>query len=199
MLNLDKDEQVLLEVRKHWFVLAYQSSVLLVFAILPPILYGAFFYLFPVSLSTLRELELGPFFYGLWLLCLWAYFFVHWTNYYLDVWYITQKRIISIDQIGVFHRKVSNLGLDKIQDVSIEQRGMMQAMLKYGDILVKTAADDSAGFYLKDAGYPDKVREVIFSHHLYEHEKPKHVLITDEAPVPPFKTTKKYSEDHTSL
>lgn len=198
MLNLDKDEKVLLEVRKHWYVLASHTALLLFLALLPGILFSFLSYLLPASLSTVRELEVGPFLYFLWLACIWVYFFIHWTNYYLDVWFITQKRIISIDQIDVFHRKISNLGLDKIQDVTVEQRGMMQTMLKFGDITVKTAADESIGFFLEDANNPDKVREVIFSHHLYEHERAKPVLIAEDKEQTPPKS-QRYYEDHTSL
>ena len=127
----------------------------------------------------------GTFFYSLWLLCLWIYFFIHWTNYYLDVWFITEKRIISIDQVSIFHRKISNLGLDKIQDVSIEQKGLIQSTMKFGDILVKTAAEGDFGFYMRDAEDPDRVREIIFSHHVYEHEKAKPVVVVSETSHPP--------------
>ncbi|MFZ3020079.1 MAG: PH domain-containing protein [Minisyncoccia bacterium] len=180
MLNLDTNEHVLLEVRKHWFVLTPVMTILFVLAFAPLIFSSAFIYFVPVSISKISGVSAGTFFYALWLLCLWIYFFINWTNYYLDVWFITEKRIISIDQVSIFHRKISNLGLDKIQDVSIEQKGIMQSTMKFGDILVKTAAEGDTGFYLKDADNPDRVREIIFSHHVYEHEKAKPVVVVDK-------------------
>ncbi len=180
MLNLDTNEHVLLEVRKHWFVLTGTITVLFVLAIAPAIFSSVISHFVPISLSAVSGVSVGTFFYCLWLLCLLAYFFIHWTNYYLDVWFITEKRIISIDQVSIFHRKISNLGLDKIQDVSIEQKGFMQSTMKFGDILVKTAAEGDTGFYLKDAEDPDRVREIIFSHHVYEHEKAKPVIMVEK-------------------
>ena len=185
MLNLDANEHVLLEVRKHWFVLSANVTVLFILALAPAFFSSAISHFVPVSFSAIGVASAGTFFYALWLLCLWIYFFIHWTNYYLDVWFITEKRIISIDQVNVFHRKISNLGLDKIQDVSIEQKGIIQSTMKFGDILVKTAAEGDTGFYLKDAEDPDRVREIIFSHHVYEHEKAKPVVVVSEAAHPP--------------
>ena len=185
MLNLDANEHVLLEVRKHWFVLSANITLLFILALAPALFSSAISHFVPVSFSALGMVSAGTFFYALWLLCLWIYFFVHWTNYYLDVWFITEKRIISIDQVSIFHRKISNLGLDKIQDVSIEQKGLIQSTMKFGDILVKTAAEGDFGFYLKDAEDPDRVREIIFSHHVYEHEKAKPVVVVSEAAHPP--------------
>jgi uncharacterized membrane protein YdbT with pleckstrin-like domain len=194
MLNLNTDEHVLLEVRKHWFVLSTTVFILFILAIAPAIFSGLISRFVPINFSAMSGISVGTFFYSIWLLCLWAYFFVHWTDYYLDVWFITEKRIISIDQESLFHRKISNLGLDKIQDVSIEQNGVMQSAMKFGDIIVKTAAEGDTGFYLKDAADPDRVREVIFSHHVYEHERAKPVMVVDKQTDPP----KDISEDYTA-
>jgi hypothetical protein len=60
---------------------------------------------------------LFAFFFILWVLTLWIFFFLDWTKYYLDVWYVTQKRIIIIDQKALFDREISNVRFDKIQDV----------------------------------------------------------------------------------
>lgn len=197
MLNLDQNEHVLIEVRKHWFVLSPTTTVLVILALAPAMLSSLIVYFVPIDFSIIKELHMGVFLYCLWLLCLWAYFFIQWTNYYLDVWFITEKRIISIEQISIFHRKISNLGLDKIQDVTIEQKGMIQSALKFGDIIVKTAAEGDTGFYLKDAADPDRVREIIFSHHIFEHEKAKPVVLAEKTSEPPQKIPRDFSSETT--
>ena len=133
MLSLDPGENLILEVHRHWYVLAAQALVMFVLAIAPLVFSSVISRFAPVHLSLpAEEASLKIFFYCLWLLILWVSFFVIWTNYYLDVWYVTDKRIISIDQVGVFHRKVSNIRFDSILDVSIEMRGAVQTLLKFG-------------------------------------------------------------------
>ncbi len=175
MLNLDPNENVVLEVRKHWYVLSARITVLFLLGIALPIAYAYFVEYTGFSLPA----NAAGFFYCLFLLVLWIAFFINWTNYYLDVWYITEKRIVSVDQVNIFHRKTSNLRFDKIQDISIEVRGAIQTMLKFGDIEIQTAADGNTNFVMKNAANPDDVRRIIFSHHQFEHEKTRPVHLVE--------------------
>jgi uncharacterized membrane protein YdbT with pleckstrin-like domain len=105
------------------------------------------------------------FFYSLWLLFLWASFFVQWTKYYLDVWYVTEKRIIDVAQKKIFDREISNLRFDKIQDVTIDVHGFIPTLLGFGNIKVQTAGEDNKDFMMDTVRHPDEVRRVIFSQH----------------------------------
>lgn len=172
-LHLDIGETVIHEVRKHWFVFFVQALSVLVLALLP-----AFILMLGAKLLPLKVIPLMAensatitFVYFLWLLVLWIIFFIQWTNYFLDVWHITEKRIIDIEQKNLFHREVSNLRFDKIQDVTVEVRGLMATIFKYGDIRVQTAAENSSTFVMKNATHPEKVRQLIFSRHNREAEK----------------------------
>jgi len=73
----------------------------------------------------------------------WTAFFVRWTNYYLDVWYITPKRIIAIDQKGLFRREVTDLRFEKIQDVTSEISGIIGTLLSFGNLHVQTAGSSA--------------------------------------------------------
>ncbi len=180
MLNLDPNESVILEVRKHWYVLASRVFVMFLLVIAPPIFFAFFESLIPASVPLPVGYSAAGFFYSLWLLVIWISFFINWTNYYLDVWYVTEKRIVSVDQVSIFHRKISNLRFDKIQDVSIEIKGAIQTMLKFGDIEIKTAAEGDSNFLMENAANPDEVRRIIFSHHQFEHEKARPVHVVEE-------------------
>lgn len=164
MLNLDPNETIVLEVHRHWYVLMPRMCLVFFLAIAPAIFSSVLSATTPVHISELL-FSSSTFIYMLWLLLLWISFFITWTNYYLDVWFVTEKRIISIDQVSIFHRRISNLRFDKIQDVSIEMKGVMQTMLKFGDIHIRTAGDASENFFFKNAENPDDVRRIIFEHH----------------------------------
>jgi uncharacterized membrane protein YdbT with pleckstrin-like domain len=101
--------------------------------------------------------SLFVFFYSLWLSVLWITGIIFWTNYYLDVWIITSKKIIDVEQHGLFRREVSFLHLDKIQDITYEINGIIPTMLNYGNLEVQTAGSEGA-FPIKGVPNPSNVQ-----------------------------------------
>ncbi len=171
-LNLDPGETIILEVRRHWFIFIWNVLFIIILAVLPAIIFVLLAEFLPATLAPTLEEYFFPvlFIYSIWLLLLWMILFVQWTNYYLDVWYITEKRIIDVDQKGIFHREVSNLRFDKIQDITIEVHGVIATFLRFGHLKVQTASEDSSSFFMKNASRPEEVRRVIFLHHNKEAE-----------------------------
>ena len=168
-LHLEPDEHVILEVRKHWIVFAGHAFGLLFSGLLPLIVLTVVQMIAPHVLTTFKfPGNLGGlflFFYSLWLLFLWISFFIAWTKYYLDVWYVTEKRIIAVNQIQIFDREISNLRFDKIQDVTINVNGLVPTFLHFGDVKVQTASEDEKDFLMDTVRNPDEVRRVIFNQH----------------------------------
>lgn len=167
-LHLEQDEKVILEVRKHWIVfMGYVFALFFaaVFPIIFVVLYKTFIpNLFINTEITGNKVALAYFFYFLWLLFLWVSLFIEWTKYYLDVWYVTEKRIIIVDQKNIFHREISNVRFEKIQDVSLEVQGFISTLLKFGNIRVQTASENSQEFYMNSVRHPEVVRKIIFGH-----------------------------------
>jgi len=166
-LDLDKDEKIIHEVRKHWFVLLGYLFAAIGLIGAPPIVYIVGIALAPseISVQIIDHLFLTVFLYSLWVLGVWVMLFLNWTNFYLDVWYITDRRIIDIEQKTIFHREISNLRFDKIQDITVEVRGIIATFLKFGDLRVQTAAENSRDFVMNNASRPDEMRKIIFQAH----------------------------------
>jgi hypothetical protein len=180
-LHLDPGESVIMEVRKHWFVFFAYGAFLFVAAVVPPIFYETIVHFINIDVSIQGDFSsLVTFAYMLWLLILWMGFFVQWTNYYLDVWYVTQKRIIDVEQKSLFHREISSLRFDKIQDLTINVKGLLATFLNFGDVQVQTAAENSEDFHMTNAANPERVRQIIFSQHNREAEKTRPVNIVPE-------------------
>lgn len=180
MIHLDPGEKIVHEVRKHWFVFFSYGLMMTIAAILPPIVYEAFIHLIPFRIPIEGSGNaLVSFIYILWLLVLWISFFVQWTNYYLDVWHVTQKRIIDVDQKRLFHREVSTIRFDKIQDITVEVKGVLSTFLDIGDIRVQTASENSQDFTMHNASHPEKIRKIVFAQHNWESEKSRPVRIVD--------------------
>lgn len=58
-------------------------------------------------------------------------------NYFLNNLIITNQRIIYHQQKGFFHRKVFEVFLDKIQDISYEINGLGPTLFKYGTLNIQ--------------------------------------------------------------
>jgi len=181
MLNLDPDEQVVLEVRKHWIVFVSQAFFLCLAAIAPLVLVEMVLSLIPFKvLVGGSAAAMATFLYSLWILILWITFFFDWTSYYLDVWHITQKRIIDVEQRGIFNRDVSSIRFDKIQDITVEVRGIVATFLNFGTIEVQTASETSGNFIMRHASNPEAIRKMVFSQHNQQSERtqPVHIVHT---------------------
>lgn len=154
----DKDEHVISEVRKHWFVLAKQMSFAFFAFFIPAILYAVVSVL-PIEINIPGNgIVLFLFFYACWISVIWMVIFILWTDYYLDVWIITNKKLIDIEQKGLFSREISVMNLEKIQDVTSEQVGLVATMLGFGNLTVQTAGKDNE-FTIYDVKDPNNFRK----------------------------------------
>jgi len=126
--------------RRHWLAYAADTVVVIILFILP---YAAYRMLGLATSITLTDglQTLATFFYLTWFLLLWAYFFVAWTNVYLDAWVITDRRIVDIEQTGLFHRSVSDFRIEKIQNIMVKEVGFIAHSFGYGSIIVETAGE----------------------------------------------------------
>ena len=157
----EKDEQILLFVRRHWFALwpAYLAVFLMV-AIIIIFIFLFYFLGFNQFLSSL-DLVVSP---GriFWLivfmlfLSLILFLYLSWMEYYLDITIVTNRRVIDIEQLNLFRRKIVATELISIQDVRSEVRGFFQSTLDFGTVLIQTAGE-SPNFTLRDLPNPSNV------------------------------------------
>ena len=159
MIQLENDEKIVYKVHKHWFAIALPVTISIILAAAPLIFFGVFFKFF---LEQNISFSLPIFFYCIWLLAIWIFSFVEWTGFYLDVWFVTDRRIIYVDQGGLFNRRISSLRFDKIQDVTIEIKGIIAEMMHFGDISVQTAGENRQ-FVMHGVENPTKAKELISS------------------------------------
>lgn len=164
MLAFESDEEILYTARKHWFIFAAEAFFLVVLAVIPAALFFvprslvAFFKsAVQVDLSGLVLL----FLWCLWLLILWTVLVFLWTDYYLDVWLVTTKRVIDIEQKGMFSRRVSSFSFNQIQDATVDVRGLLATCIGFGTVRFRTASNET--FCLRGVARPQELKEKIFS------------------------------------
>ncbi|SRR3989344_1447940 len=152
----DDGEKVILLLRRHpFFIIVKMFFYIILF--LAPLFLGFLFY--PVL--TLNNLS-TPFFFAvsLWYLFVWSSVFYSLTMYTLDVWIVTNKRIIDSTQNGFFNRTVSELHMSRIQDTSVQTKGVIQTFLHFGDVQIQTAGTEEKFKFLQIPN-PEKVKDEI--------------------------------------
>ena len=146
-IELESDEKVITMVRKHWFLITVELLVIILFGLVP--VFGFMLVqLVPVPAALASFIVTGTpviiFSLAAWLLLTTIAAATSWTGYYLDLWILTDRRIIVIDQITYFNRKVSNFRLERLQDINVSISGLIPTLLNYGVIRAQTASAKSS-------------------------------------------------------
>lgn len=164
MVALEKDEIIITEVRKHWYFVLVQLIGSVLAAVIPVFLAVGMYGRVEHTDAIARTYAIGLALYPLWLLGIWISVFVFWTDYYLDVLVITNKRVIEIEQIGMFSRNVSTFPLQNIQDITIGVHGMLATILDFGDIQIQTAGEREE-FIVNNISHPEAVKKALSDAH----------------------------------
>lgn len=159
MIRLNDNETILAVYRRHWLIFAF--DVLAITGI-------ALFLLMLVIIS--RKIALGiwttPFDKVIALVlvllyhALWLALFVRFADYWLDVWVLTNERIIDIVQGGLFHREIAEFKLDKIQDITVDVNGLLPTLFHYGNLQIETAGFERK-FVWRTVPEPQNIKNLI--------------------------------------
>jgi hypothetical protein len=151
--NQEDDEKVLLLLRKH-FVTNVPWILISILLILVPFV-APFFPFF-----TYLPIRYIPIIFIGWYLLVFVYIFENFLLWFYNIYIVTNERVIDVDFYNILYKEVSDARIDKIQDVSYDQNGFVEAFLNYGDILIQTAAEKTE-FTFEKVPEPDKVISVI--------------------------------------
>lgn len=140
-------EHVIMQLRRHWFSFARIALIYILLLIAPLVAWYAInafeFSLRDILFNGGLVEVIVRLFLSLYYLGVWVFFFQAWLDYYLDVWVITNERVLSLEQRGIFNRLVSELRLSRIQDVSSQVKGVWETFLHFGDVKVQTAGEEA--------------------------------------------------------
>jgi hypothetical protein len=161
--TLGPGEHIIAIFRKHPFTL-WISGISYGFMLIAPIIFLPFLSLDPITLGWVGIL------YWVYALVLWTSFFIHWTDFMLDVWILTNERLVDVEQLGLFSRRISTLSLDRVQDVTVQATGLIDTFLKIGTVYVQTAGQERE-FKIPSARDPEKIKELIVAG--YQEDKDK--------------------------
>ena len=161
-IQFEEGEELIKVVRKHWFIIAIELFGIFILAILP--LFGLGLVMFTTigaNLAIQDYLVIISFGYLLWLLVTSMMAAMAWTHYYLDLWIITDRRIIVVEQIHFFHRKVGSFRLERMQDIKASVRGIIPTLLNFGTIRAQTASAAESNFTNRNLPDPRGLQSLI--------------------------------------
>lgn len=159
--NQEKDEKILLFLRRHpitnisWLI----PSLLLLILPLILTLFAPFlerFFLSPILLPGNYLTILLIFYY----LFVFNYMFISFISWFYNIGIVTQKRVIDIDYSDIVHRYISFTKLSLIEDVTYRQTGFIRSLFNFGDVFVQTAGTHP-NFEFLSVPQPSKATHII--------------------------------------
>lgn len=180
-LELQPGEHILIAVRKHWIVYVGGAIPYAVFAYLPvlalnflensEITSGASWAAQATLENPILVFVLGAFWLFVWLAA-----FSDFMRYFLDIWIITNKRIIDVEQHDFFQREVTSLFLDRVEDVTMDVTGFFHTLIGFGTITAQSAGATEK-ITLPGVPNPRHIRDVLMQQVDKFEDRPQHVIV----------------------
>lgn len=149
----DREEQVILLLRRHFFTNVRWMVISLALGIFLPLLALV---IFPEDLPQVYKLLIVMIIE----LVIVGYAIENFLKWYFNIFIVTDERVVDIDFHNLLNREISDADLDKIQDITIRGLGVGAAVFNYGDIFIQTAAEKQF-FELRSVPQPEKVSKVM--------------------------------------
>ncbi len=128
--NLKPWEEVVMAVRRHWIVYVY-IGINFFIAILITSIILALFWSF---LWTYMGLVIFWLFASILL-------YIKWLDHELDLFVITNNRIIGVDQQWFLNRSLWECNLGQVQDMNSQTKWLLSNIFDYGTLTIQTAGN----------------------------------------------------------
>jgi len=151
-------EKIIFILRRHPLTFVPTLFLFLVLSTVPVIVYFLIDNLFQTLLHSPIIYPVTILAGSVYYLSMYLFFYAHFIDYYLDMWVVTNDRIVDIEQHGLFHRVITELDLFRIQDVTADVLGIFPTLFRYGNVTVKTASSTSSIIF-KNISNPNHIRE----------------------------------------
>lgn len=142
------EEKVLYYCLQHPMVFAPVVLICLISLIIP---------YFLIRLLDGRAEMIGLAIYGVMLL---GYIYYQYFTYNNSESILSNERILSIDQLSFFQKRISEAELERIQDVSTSIKGVFPTFFRYGNVTIRTASNETQ-IVLENIADPFSVQQII--------------------------------------
>ena len=126
--NMKEWEKILMVIRRHWFIYVMLWLYFLWAAAFSVILY---FLLWVNTLTNIANVIIWIIFS--------LFLYLEWLNHELDLYVVTDSRVIWIEQHWFLDRTVSECNLWQIQEVNSHTKWLIANLLDFWDLKIQTA------------------------------------------------------------
>jgi uncharacterized membrane protein (DUF485 family) len=182
MVVLRPGERVICEIKRHPFGILsmyFSGAVAIVIAVVLAA-FAPQFINTGTDITTMAMVGAAIIIVGV-ALMLWVATFVYWQNR----WIVTDDSITQITQDGLFGRRVSQLSMENLEDITVDKSGIIQTMLNFGTLKAETAGEHSKftfPFCPDPSSYARKILEV---HETFIHQsRHQPQAVNPVAPMP---------------
>jgi hypothetical protein len=175
--QLHKDEVVIITVRRHWLFLLIDILQVVFLFIIPTsfIWFAQYFSLVPeFIIFGITFYSLTDILIYMWAIICWLYLAEKFTDFAIDYWVVTNKRIVDSNLEKLFKRRVSTLELRDIEDITIKTSGFFSSYFAYGNLEVQTAGAANR-FEMETIAHPEIVQRLIFEAKLAQDREEKDI------------------------
>lgn len=180
--NLRPGERIEYVLHRHWITLLYTGGYIFVLSmvtVLMMVFHDALSVFLPGTLLSLLLLAFMMFFT--------LFIYVYWVDNELDFYIITNERIIAIEQLSFLNRTVRECSLEQVQEVNGFARGLLENLLNFGCVTIRTASDISE-FNMELAPEPLENARIILNiiqEYKGTHRERMRDFVRDETPKTP--------------
>jgi hypothetical protein len=135
------NEQVYIMLRRH-IITNFGWIVMSVFMLLLPLIVSAVLSMANIDLYQALPVKQS---YVVGAVLLWYLFtitrsFMKFLDWYFNIYVVTNERVLDFDFSPFAYHKISEAGLESIEDATQENIGFFPMLFNYGDVYVQTAA-----------------------------------------------------------
>lgn len=155
----EEDENIELLLRQHFItnIPWILSAILLIF--LPIIIFRL--RIFFIDLGVLKTPpDIAVAVLILWYLFVTAFILTSLLHWYFNIYIVTNKHLVDIEFNNLLSRDKTEVRLDDVQSAKSGLHGIIGSLFKFGDVVIKTAADRQDITFMA-VPYPDAVVERI--------------------------------------
>ena len=171
--SLDEDETIILLGRRH-FVTNLGWIIITCFLFFIPLFWNGFPFI--ASLNSNVHFSMVVF----WYLGMSFYVLLHLLNWFYNIYIVTNERLIAVEFMGLLNKSINVTQLNKIEDVSYSQKGMVSSFFNFGDVIAETASEqrtedvaegERSTFTFESVENPNEVVKIISDLMEIENEK----------------------------
>lgn len=126
--NLKEGEFIKMEIRRHWIVYIFIVLYFIFWVIISAFSLITFWFEF---FTTMLNIIFWLFFS--------IFLYVEWLNHELDLYLVTNNRVIWVEQISWMDRNTRECNLWKIQETNSKTKGILSNIFNYGTLSIQTA------------------------------------------------------------